>query len=69
MLQRWMKTHWPKDQCNKQHSTVNQRHTKISETSGAFIVLGVGVSFAIFTFILELIFHSFTKKWEIKVSE
>ena len=69
MLQRWMKTHWPKDKCIKYSSPIHQHHTDIPETSGAFIVLGVGVGFSILTFILELIFHSFIqplrKKWEI----
>ena len=70
LIKKSMKHHWPMEgnKCDKFHSKVSHTRPSLSDTFGAFFVLGVGITGSIFVFILELTVHK-SREILLRISE
>ena len=57
LIKKWMKDHWPTegDKCYKSRPKFEHRQTDLSDTFGAYIVLGVGIYLSALVFVIEVI--------------
>ena len=63
LIKKWMRDHWPREggKCDKSMSKVGHRVIHLSQTFGAYMVLGVGICVSALVFIIEMIIQKLSK--------